>query len=240
MKKTIIALCFLAGVAIGTEDSLLVSTLTASVANITTSANVSDLDISGWSLSNTTTGVTLTSMSGGAAFADALRPNINVGNDNSWTLSFTISNESEADYTLSSITLNAFTFNSAGNGQFNKTFRKFLFAVYEETNTANRNLLYQDETPRNLSGPAENDKADTINSDPHVLTFDFSEELTLAAKSSTTLSLVVSDGTPGVADTGCFLGATQMSIAGQVVPEPTTAALSLLALAGLAARRRRK
>ena len=58
--------------------------------------------------------------------------------------------------------------------------------------------------------------------------------ITLTAGASRDLALVVSK----VSGNGSFVGLTGASFA--VIPEPATATLSLLALAGLAARRRRK
>lgn len=225
----------LAGVSMGSEVTLLTSTLKADVDDIATTSSYTKLEVSAWNLYNTASNEELTSMTTGSAFQTSLRPEINVGTGNSWTLTFTISNDTDENFSLSSITLNAFTFNSGGNGQYNTTSRDFIFAVYEEGET--RNSLYVDEEPRSLTGPATPNST-TISEAPHELTFDFSKELELVAQSSVTLSLVVSDGSAAT-DDGCYIGATSMSIAGQVIPEPTTATLSLLALAGLAARRRR-
>lgn len=64
-----------------------------------------------------------------------------------------------------------------------------------------------------------------------------SDEITLTTGTSYELKISVANGdTRG----GMFVGIGNITMDGQVIPEPATATLSLLALAGLAVRRRRK
>ena len=72
--------------------------------------------------------------------------------------------------------------------------------------------------------------------------YNLSEQVTLLAKEQYTLKLTVHaiEKPGGGYDNNFALGIGAISFSGQVVPEPATATLSLLALAGLCARRRRK
>ena len=75
----------------------------------------------------------------------------------------------------------------------------------------------------------------TANPGNGVVTFNLETDIELAVNESIAISFDVVKGT---SNPGCFLGLKSISAA--MVPEPATATLSLLALAGLAARRRRK
>lgn len=61
--------------------------------------------------------------------------------------------------------------------------------------------------------------------------------MTLTSGEELSLSLSAVKGTN---NPGSFLGINSISASGQIIPEPATATLSLLVLAGLAMRRRRR
>ena len=227
MKKTIIALLALAGVAAAADEVKPITLTTTFKADVTATCNLADFTAEDLSLTNTDTGNALSSMvaEGDDFKSGSLRPNINVDNGSgSWTLDFTISNSGAKDLTVNSITLNAFAFNGSGTVQVNN--RNFLFTVSaDDTTIATDTNLY-------IAGNSTNGGT---------LTIDLTDSLTIAAKDNMTFSIEVAQGAEGNNSRGAFLGLDTVSFIGTMsVPEPTTATLSLLALAGLAARRRRK
>ena len=152
----------------------------------------------------------------------SIRPNVNVCqkdvSTNTYTLSFYVENKSQMSLAIANITLDAFGYNSTG------------MAHAEGTPKANFALAYTlNESPLTITA----DAIDVKNS--ATVNFDLGNNaITLGAGEKVTFSLTVSkeDGN------GSFVGLKSATF--KVVPEPTTATLSLLALAGLAARRRRK
>ena len=138
-----------------------------------------------------------------------------------WTLNFTIENNTDSAITLTGLglTMNSTTANGGNHGA----------GIQEVTNTVT--VGGQDFVGTLTLGA--NSASDT-----GVITMNY----TLAANSTETLTLNV-QRTGDNAQTG-FAAITAGSLSyekvNDVIPEPTTATLSLLALAGLAARRRRK
>jgi len=152
----------------------------------------------------------------------SIRPNVNVCqkdvSTNTYTLSFYVENKSQMSLAIANITLDAFGYSSTG------------VAHTAGTPEANFSLAYTlNENPFTITANEINVYSDaTVN-------FDLGNNaITLGAGEKVTFSLTVSknDGN------GSFVGLKSATF--KVVPEPTTATLSLLALAGLAARRRRK
>lgn len=225
MKKTLITLLALAGVA--AADEVMPITLTATFNDEKTATfNLDDFKVTALTLVNTANDTVLNSMAAteNDIMPDRLRPNINVDSGNSWTLDFTVSNSGANDLTVNSITLSAFAFRADGDVQGNN--RNFLFTVSAgDTEIAKDTNLY-------IEGGSNNGKS---------LTITLTDSLTIAAKDSMTFSIMVEQGAEGNNGRGSFLGLNTVTFNGTMpVPEPTTATLSLLALAGLAARRRRK
>lgn len=225
MKKTLITLLALAGVA--AADEVKPITLTATFNDEKTATfNLDDFKVEALTLVNTVDNTVLDSLAASEndIMPDRLRPNINVDNGNSWTLDFTVSNSGANDLTVNSITLSAFAFNGQGDVQQNN--RNFLFTVSAgDTAIATDTNLY-------IAGSSANGQS---------LTITLTDSLTIAAKDSMTFSIMVEQGAAGNNGRGSFLGLNTVTFNGTMpVPEPTTATLSLLAIAGLAARRRRK
>ena len=229
MKKTIITLLALAGVA--AADEVMPITLTATFNDEKTATfNLDDFKVTALTLVNTADDTVLNSMAAteNDIMPDRLRPNINVDSGNSWTLDFTVSNSGANDLTVNSITLSAFAFNGSGDVQANN--RNFLFTVSAgDTEIATDENLY-------IAGNSSNGQS---------LTITLTDSLTIAAEDSMTFSIMVEQGANATnaegVGRGAYLGLNTVTFNGTMpVPEPTTATLSLLALAGLAARRRRK
>lgn len=154
-----------------------------------------------------------------------LRPNTNVGSAQGWSLDFTLTNNSSTEaITLTSLTFDTVIFAGSGAYQGNSTERDFVFTLTCGDVTLNTGNL-------TIAGNT------TANPTNGVVTFTFDSAVELAANESIAIGLDVAKGTT---NPGCFLGLKSISATGVTIPEPTTATLSLLALAGLAARRRRK
>lgn len=237
MKKTLIALVSLAGVAFA-NDSIKWPT-TAIDIDITSDLSQctfeSDLGLSllpGTLLSTSTTDNVGTN---GSYNINDLRPSVNIGNGGTWTLTLNLQNTGTEVLSLAGVELDVFTFNSNGYSQPASTPRYFDFTI-----SAGENELYTsidsklDESPFCIEGSGNNNDANAKSDTTFIIAF--TETYELGIGESVALSLKVSDGNNS-ANTGSFIGLSSMGV---LVPEPATATLSLLALAGLAARRRRK
>ena len=228
MKKTLIVLMALAGVAMATETEVTPLTLTTTFnTDKSIASSLDSFELTDVILTNTATGDVVNNHGSGTYMGSYLRPSLNVDADPgaSWTMTFTIANNGSADFTIDSITLNAFAFNGGGASQPND--RNFLFTV-----TADETTLA---TQSNLTIAA----AQTATT-PLTLTLD--TPIVIAAKDDLEFSIVVERGAAGTNGRGSFVGLSSVAFNGStpLIPEPTTATLSLLALAGLATRRRRK
>jgi len=231
MKKTIVALMALAGVAVGAEPELTPLTLTFTKDITAISSLPNDYTVVEKSVS--LTGDTTACLAGGGFKTDYLRPDTNVdSNGTSWTLNFSIGNNSGRDFVIDSIDIDAFTYTGGGAAQNNN--RNFLFTVTAgETKITTKENLYIKGSDQKNGGTSEG-----------TLTLNLSDSLTIAADSTLKFTITVNqvaqvsaaDG--GGNGRGSFVGIETVRF--NAVPEPTTATLSLLALAGLAARRRRR
>lgn len=227
----------LAGVAVASETPItLTTTFTKDIA-----ATISSVDfaVSGVGL----TGDTTQNLTGGTFMQEYLRPNTNVDSQNTtWTLTFSLTNNTGSGFVIDTIAINAFSFTGDGAAQNNN--RNFLFTVNAGgTTIASEKNLY-------IVG------SDQGGNSTGTLTLNLADSLTIASGESMEFSVTVNQGTQvsqangGGTGRGSFVGMSGMSFSGEIVapvtpdtpavPEPATATLSLLALAGLAARRRRK
>ena len=251
MKKTIVVLMALAGVVAAADNSA----ATVNPADVYTS--VIDIDITaapadstytsdfglellaGTSVTKSTTNA-LTPVDGqtsvGTYNDGDLRPEVNVGNGGSWTLTFSLKNSSSEAITLKGIQLDMFTFNSKGWSQPSDTKRYFDFTLKANNAITLFDSIDSDKTKSDyvIAGSGSNNSS-TAKSDT-TFKIAFSDSYVMNAGESVTFSLKVSDG-KNTGDEGSYIGLSSMSM---LVPEPGTATLSLLALAGLAARRRRR
>lgn len=180
---------------------------------------MSTLTSSNWSLTLADGGA----LKSTTANSSELRPNTNVGTAQGWSLALTLTNNTSEAVTINSLTLDTIIYNSDGVYQGLDTDRDFVFTLsYGDIEKSSGNLTIGG---NGTSSPTNG-----------VVTLALDSAIELAANGSIDMDLDVAKGTNNL---GCFLGLKAIS-AETTVPEPTTATLSLLALAGLAARRRRK
>ncbi len=176
------------------------------------------LSSSDWSLTKADGGDLVSTTTNSAE----LRPNVNVGTDQGWSLDFTLTNNSAEAMTFNTLTFDTVIFAGNGGYQGYSTARDFKFTLtYGDNSLTTGNWTI---SGNNSSTP-----------DNGVVTFNLESAITLDASEDVTFTF---DVVKGNSNPGCFLGLKTISAVS--VPEPTTATLSLLALAGLVARRRRK
>lgn len=226
MKKTLIALLALCGVAVAdTTDAITLWNTGFSVENTgtwTLAEETADyITSSAWSLKKAD-GTDLSSTTTNTA---ELRPNTNIFTAQGWYLDFTLTNTSEKAITINSLTFDTLLFSGGGVYQGSNNKPKFNFTLtYGDKSVTETDWL--------ITGTGN------ANPDNGVVTFNFAEGIELAKKDAAiNIRFAVDEGNY---DLGCFIGLKEISASGVLIPEPTTATLSLLALAGLAARRRRK
>ncbi|MBR5329923.1 MAG: PEP-CTERM sorting domain-containing protein [Akkermansia sp.] len=218
MKKTIITLLALASVVMAAEDSMGTFTWSAdegAVPVFNTEGSITLTDISctvGYKSTNFNTGT--------------FTPGVNM-KDGSWTATFTLTNTSSEAFVLESITFDAFIFNSAGSKHGADTVTREVKytlsgALGGDTIVDYTMLSGANDAQRDVA--IERDAVITFNT-PVVLESNVGYEFTLKVEN-------------GGTNSGSFVGLNGVTFG--AIPEPTTATLSLLALAGLAARRRRK
>lgn len=162
------------------------------------------------------------------AGSNVFLPNVRIdkGTDNNWALTFTLTNDSAVDMTVDSLTLDglaAYALDGTLQGSGRNV--TFTLASTEATLATNTGVKLQDTS---------------ANTEAQSTTLTFDSPVMLGSGESLTLTLTASTSNANtlVGLTGMTVGYTP--VASPVVPEPATATLSLLALAGLCARRRRK
>ncbi len=241
MKKTLIALMALGCVAVATEETPITLGVTFGNCNQQTSTSVtlnlgevaSGSVVSLVKTADHTQDVNI--LTSGTAGGDAaiFTPNSNVGNNNPWTATFKFDNVNSVLASLDSIALDVVILQ--GSGEYHPT-----------TTTWTGDIVF---TSTITTGTASD--AVTLGSYTYTLTptsgkgngvFEFTmvppaggSGIDLTDVSSFNMTLALTESLSG----GAYVGLKGMELNGQLVPEPTTATLSLLALAGLAARRRR-
>ena len=150
-------------------------------------------------------------------------PNVRIdgASSNSWALTFTLTNTSAVGLTVNSLGLSGLTARAL-DGTYQGSSRTISFTLTsgDVTLATNQRVAL----------------ADSTSTGNHSTTLDFSSNaLTLGANESVQLTLTASNS-----NANTLVGLSGMSVGYASVPEPATATLSLLALAGLCARRRRK
>lgn len=155
-----------------------------------------------------------------------LCPNVRIdyGTTNSWTISITLENTSGNELSINSLTLSGLT----------------AYALDGSLQGGPRAI---DITLAGGDFSAENASVSLANATDrgeHRTTFDVDRNITVDAGSSATLTLTADNATFYQNGSNTLVGFNGMSIDYSATPEPTSATLSLLALAGLCARRRRK
>lgn len=161
-------------------------------------------------------------------------PNVNIGyNAGTWTLSFTVTNTSSELLDIRAITLGTFLFNGDGNFQYADNYDRSVNFTLSVGNSPLMTVL----SPL-AGGNNNNNSVDTTLASQLPTTFNLGEDyISLAAGESVTLSITAADGN-NETEKGTFVGLSGATFT--LIPEPATATLSLLALVGLAARRRRR
>ena len=242
MKKTIITLIALASVAAATESDVTPITLdvtfgncaqtTASAATLTIEEGVMTGSVQSLVQTDTTTAVSLQTSGAAGTNAAVFTPNTNVGNGAPWTATFNFDNVNKALTSLDSINLGVVLFNNNGvyqtGGPGGATWTTggitFTATITDSTTASPLGTFAYTLEPRNGQG-----------STPFAITL-AGNSIDLTNVSSFDMELKLTEDLL----TGTYAGLSSMGFTGTpVVPEPTTATLSLLALAGLAARRRR-
>lgn len=236
MKKTLIALMAIAGMAVATEETPITLGVTfgncaqATPANVTLSLGevATGSVVSLVQTAAPTEAVTLQTKGTAGTAAAIFTPNSNVGTGTPWTATFSFKNVNNVLSSLDSIDLGVVLFNSGGEYQTNKatwTGDIVFTALITNSNSESLGTFTYTLTPTQGKGSA---------------TFDITltgTSIDLTDVSSFNMELKLTE----TLGTGTFAGLKTMGFTGtQSIPEPTTATLSLLALAGLAARRRRK
>lgn len=158
--------------------------------------------------------------------ADLLVPNLQMMDNNAgWTVTFSFT--ASQDITISSLDL-GFQFVTANGTRHDQSHPKEGTAIV--TLTAGDTTSTADFNFSRLQ--ADKDGMPT----PDVQTSSLNTPVTVKAGESFTVTVNAKAPNTG----GTFLGLSQMSLTGEMVPEPATASLSLLGLASLLLRRRRK
>lgn len=229
MKKTLVTLLVLGGMAMADTAQLTVGTSAITLSNELMQLQLTKIEGSSTTV-GTTVGVCDTSAVTGATgfspkiqFIQALNEDelSEVNGDCYWLLTFTLQNKTNTDISIDgfSFTMNATTGTGGSHGT----------GIGEVTNT----ITFSNDTDYSATwdlGANSASDTETINT-----------SFTLAAKQTETFTLKVqrTESHRGSAITG-YAALTAGSLSYSVIPEPATATLSLLAIAGLAVRRRRK
>ncbi len=261
MKKTLTTTVLLLGLSLASAQADVLNTSTFTVGSTAadgsgvTITNTSDtLVLSYTSLSGLNTGGStynpnlVYTANGSDDLKSILTPNHNIGNatGKSWTLTFTLTNNGTEAITINSVDLGMVGTKSNGtqaqgtNGGLNNS------GTSNGTSWNATNEGWIDAT-------ATNNKPITISLDDSSLVYNLAStsltdvstgtydvDWTIEAGSSLTFTVTAAN-TP-IYTSGCFAGIKSITFNSTTaaIPEPATATLSLLALAGLAARRRRK
>lgn len=225
MKKTLVTLLVLGGMAMADTAQLTVET-----SAITLSNELMKLQLITIEGSSTASGTCNPSaVTGAAGFSPKIQfmqgpsngNQTDVNEDCYWLLTFTLQNKTNTDISIDgfSFTMNATT----GTGGTHEK------GISEVTNT----ITFSNDTDYSATW----DLAAGSASDTETINTSF----TLAAKQTETFTLKVqrTEEDRNSAITG-YAALTAGSLSYSVIPEPATATLSLLAIAGLAVRRRRK
>lgn len=251
MKKTLIIIASLALGAAASQAAVLCTTTfnrTGTSLDSVTVSTVSDAglststSISSDNFSKNTPGNDL--LANGTIPASVFSPNANVGNNqnNTWSVSFTFTNDGSQDMLISSIDLSMIGFNgsgaaqNAGGGVANNNYvggadgnlNKPVNITLGMSGQENQTLAYNGATSTNTSTGSW----DGV----HTGSYEYGDVLLKAGESMT---LTVTASKNEAYGSGCFIGLTGIQINGEVVPEPATASLGLLGLAALMMRRRR-
>ena len=232
MKKTIIALLALAGIA-GAEvltftpqvddDATWTKGISFSPQNGSSDLSLTFVSITEWHKDGYNGTITENAYTGANGISPVVQFLQRTNGNNSWTLTFKIANNTDNAITLGgfSTVANAVT---SGGGTHAAGIGNLWTLV----------KLQQSETDYSTLGESYASLAADSASGTSSVTF--SQDVVIDAKASQTFTMTF-DRRSGEGGSTGFANITSIGV--NVIPEPTTATLSLLALCGLAARRRR-
>jgi len=236
MKRTLITLLSLAGVAMAGVDGDWTATFTTTDQSKDQTwddysaafpSGPLTLKITGWTMENTAApnmaNGTYTQAAPGGASVDSIRPNANVGNGATYTLNFTLTNTNTVEaIDVTGISFAVFTYDASGNFH-DKATRPITLALDGGlVGTQDVSMVSPAYATNNALVDNTTEVSITLNQPVYV-----------AAGGQLEFTLKVSEKDSN----GTFVGLKGATFS--IIPEPATATLSLLALCGLAARRRR-
>lgn len=252
MKKTLIIIASLALGAAASQAAVLCTTTfnrtgtsldsvtvsTVSDAGLSTSSSIASQDFS-----KSSTGNDL--LASGSIPASVFSPNSNVGNsqNNTWSVSFTFTNDGSQDMLISSIELSMIGFTgvgaaqNAGGGVANNNYVGGAAGNLNKPVNITLGMRGQDDQTLAYNGATSTNTSTGSWDGVHTGSYKYSNVLLKAGESMT---LTVTASKNEAYGSGCFIGLTGIQIKGEVVPEPATASLGLLGLAALMMRRRRR
>ena len=223
MKKTIIALMALSGVVCADEYTGKFAWTADNTPTFTLNAGVQpdiELLITGMNIDGTAQDFATADPKANNVYSNTLTPNTNIGNGGKYDFSFSITNKTEEALTIFAITFDTFAYNNGGDAQNSDFLKRDI--KFTLTGAAKAEVVH---SFTNIDAATDVYNWDT---NPTL----YFEPIEIAAGATVNFKLAVEKSD----SVGCFIGISGAT----VIPEPTTATLSLLALAGLAVRRRRK
>lgn len=192
-------------------------------------ANLPEVSGSITSLTNSNGNVNLQTSGAAGTNASVLTPNSNVGSGSPWTLTMAYSSGSAAaiEPEIASITLSVVLF--ASDGQYQSTYAKWTGTIDFATTLTNRDGSI---TLGTFTGSLTPGTGQGFI--PYIVTLTPTSPVSLADNSDFKVTLALTDKLSA----GTFVGLNSISYT--LVPEPTTALLTLPALGALLLRRRRR
>lgn len=208
-------------------------------ANPQTTTEFYNPNVAGASLTEQTFSGVLTQATGSNYVNSFLSPNVNVGNGNEWSvsLSFTVTET----VTVDSIALTLFTFNSTNAVQQQSRNGAYTFELKQGSEvlaSCNSSLTYLGTGDRTVGSTQQASVATLGQSGGSSGVYKegtLSQAVTLSAGTTYTLELSLDRGTETL---GYYVGLGAIAL--NTVPEPATASLSILGMAALMMRRRRR
>ncbi len=167
----------------------------------------------------------------GSEFArTAYTINTNVGNGGTWTMTLTFT--LLEDMALDNLAITLITADSNGNAQYNHRVPQLSYTL---SSSDSASPLAEGSNSMTITGSTGSIVNGTATRNEGTFNFDVDESL----KAGTTYTLTLDAARAESSNAGYYLGVKSIGFTA-AIPEPATATLSLLALAGLAARRRRR
>ena len=230
MKKTLITLLSLAGVAMGIDYKTIDYTFgRATVDDVTTITITSEqsqaLTLNYVGTTYETGGSSAEGMMNATSYAGTYTPNVQLRQNQAsdyWMITFNVTNNTSELITLTNMGFDAYVINNDGSNK-SDVVRTTDTLIIGETSWSQENLITSGGNTTDVSfvlGPNDTTSVD------------------LLAGETVQVSFKLGSAAQGTKCYNTYAGLKGMSVT--YIPEPATATLSLLALCGLTARRRRK